>query len=66
MEEAGDDIVADYRGLVGFYKWFDGAIRRRNQPTLDELDARSAEIADALRQAWGPVVQDTADVPTDS
>jgi hypothetical protein len=61
MDAAGDDsilvheIVADYRALVvGFYDWFAEALRRRNQPALDELDARAQEVAEALREAWGP------------
>jgi hypothetical protein len=61
MDAAGDDsilvheIVADYRALVvGFYDWFAEALRRRNQPALDELDARAQEVAETLREAWGP------------
>jgi hypothetical protein len=64
MKEAGDsilihEIVTDYRDLVvGFYQWFDEAIRRRNREALDELTSREEEVSKALKAAWGPAVSD--------
>ena len=70
LEEAGDGVhvheLAAYRDLAAsFCEWLDGAIRRRNVQALDELDTRTAEVAAALKAAWGPVVEDPAGVPDD-
>jgi len=71
MSEAGDDILiheiaADYRELVlDFYEWVDGAIRRRNEHALAELDSREARVGEALKRAWGPPIDDPMGVPND-
>jgi succinate dehydrogenase flavin-adding protein (antitoxin of CptAB toxin-antitoxin module) len=70
MENAGSsilvhEVVAEYHDLVvAFYDWFDGAIRGRNQPALEELDARAGEVQEAWTAAWGPIVESPhPDVP---
>jgi hypothetical protein len=60
IDNAGDDIlvnefVVDHRQrIVDFYEWFRGAVLRRNQAAIAELEARSMDVAKGFEDAWGP------------
>ena len=69
LDELDEDIlihefVAKHRERVlGFCAWFTEAVERRNKADLDELDERAAEVAKAWKDAFGPPVEDPAEVP---